>query len=290
MLDQKNILEIEGGQNKIQRLYLQIEDKRLPVVVVGEEHLTSLITGNRLRKTTVTLYLASPRSHQRLLKFLARAGKTGITSMDEEGYPARWKVKENEWRIEDQGYGEIYLHKLFLDEIEPITPTSLVINGLEIHPYTYQEEIDPELNGLVIKARILIDETECEQLNSIAQAAKPVAVVRTGIQEGIRLMILITGFCSQHPEGIKQEIGLAEPVVKKKDALGLIPLNTIYENATRVLFETLAVQEQLLDHFKEKGMVSDAAVAQMRLTAAGQIPMLKRKLLKVRDLDDYDSI
>jgi hypothetical protein len=286
MLDQKNTLEIEGGQNKIQRLYLQIEAKRLPVVVVGDERSTSLITGNQLRQTAVTFYLTSPRSHQRLLAFLARAGKTGISTLDEAGNLARWKVRSDEWRIEDQGYGENYLHKIFLDEIEPLIPKSLVINGLEIHPYTYQEEIDPELNRLVIKARIFTSQTECLQLSSMAQAAKPVAVVRTGVQDGIRLMNLITGFWSQHPDGIKQEIGLAEPVVKKKDPLGLIPLNTIYENATRVLFETMAVQEQLLDHFKEKGMISDAAVDQMRQTAAGQIPVLKRKLLQVRDLDD----
>jgi hypothetical protein len=286
MLNRKNSLEIDEGLNKIQRLYLQIGDKRLPVVVVGEERSISLITGRLLRHTVVTAYLTSPRNHQRLLEFLERTGKTGVASLDEEGSPTRWKLRNNEWRIEDQGYGETYLHKLYLDEIEQLTPKSLVINGLEIHPYYYKEEIDPEINGLVIRVRIHTDEAEVTQLNAMAQAAKPVAVVRTGVQDGIRLMVLITGFWSQHPDGIKQEIGLAEPAVKKKDPLGLAPMNTIYENAARVLFETMARQEQLLDELKDKGMVSEATLAEMRQTTDGQMPMLKRKLLQVRDLDE----
>jgi hypothetical protein len=286
MLDQMNSLEIEGSLKKIRRLYLQIEDKRLPVVVISEERTTSLITGNQLRKTVVTLYLSSPKSHQRLLEFLASVGKAGMTTLDEEGNQARWKVIDNEWRIEDQGYGETYLHKIFLDEIEQLTPKSLVLNGFEIHPYFYKEELDPELNGLVIKARILAGEKECLQLAAMAQAAKLVAVVRTGIQDGIRLMTLATGFWSQHPEGIKQEIGLAEPVFKKKDPLGLVPMNTVYENAARVLYEMMAVQEKLLSQLKEQGVVSDAAVMSLQDNAESQVPMLKRRLLQVKDLDD----
>jgi hypothetical protein len=283
-------MEVAESLNKIRRLYLQIEDKRLPVVVVGEERSTSLMTGNSLRHTVVTVYLTSPKSHQHLLAFLGRAGKTGIASLDEEGSSTRWKVWENEWRIEDQGYGETYLHKIHLDEIEPVIPKNLVINGLEFHPYAYQEEIDPELNGLVIKARIFTDEAGAAQLLSIAQAAKPAAVIRAGAQDGIRLMILVAGFWSQHSDGIKQEIGLVEAMSEKKDPLGLASLNTIYENAAQVLFEMLARQEQHLDELKARGMVSDAALAEMRKTARAQAPLLKRKLLQVKDIDETGQL
>ena len=286
MAGQKYPTEVAEGLNKIRRLYLQVEAKRLPVVVVGEERSTSLITGNSLRHTVVTVYLTSPKSHQHLLAFLGRAGKTGIASLDEEGNSTRWKVRENDWRIEDQGYGETYLHKIHLDEIEPVIPNSLVINGLEFHPYFYQEEIDPEINGLVIKARIFTDEAGLAQLLSIAQAAKPAAVIRAGAQDGIRLMILVAGFWSQHPDGIKQEIGLVEALAKKKDPLGLAPLNAIYENAAQALSEMLARQEIRLDELKTRGMVSDAALAEMRQTAQEQAPLLKRKLLQLKDLDE----
>ena len=285
MASQKNLPEVVETLNKVRRLYLQIEDKRLPVVVVSEEHVTALVSGNSLRQTGVTVYLASPKSHQQLLAFLERAGKTGITSLDEEGRATRWKVRENDWRIEDQGYGETYLHKIYLDEIDPILPRSLVINGLEYHPYYYQEEIDPEVNGLVIKARIFTDEVGVAHLISVAQAARPAAVIRADAQDGIRLMILGAGFWSQHPDGIKQEISLVEWAAKEKDLLGLAPLNTLYENAARLLSEMLAQQEQRLDELKTRGMVSEAALAEIRQPLQEQAPMLRRRLLQVVDID-----
>jgi hypothetical protein len=140
-----------------------------------------------------------------------------------DSQPVRFRVRSNSYR--SVGDGPPWQHSVEVEEVESVNPEEIVVDGLSLRPYTYEERVE-DGGGIVIRAHVNVDHATRQKLETKLQADDQAPgsyfdVVRTGIQDTPRRMRFGRCFWSEHDADTKYDLTLVEKTVD--DSHPLIP-------------------------------------------------------------------
>ncbi len=132
-----------------------------------------------------------------------------------DGGPVRFRVRSNSYQ--SRGEGPPWHHSVEVEEAESLIPKELVLDGLSLHPYTYEERAEAA-GGIVISTHVRVDSAAREQLEAKLRAVHRVPgayfdVVRAGIQDTARRMRFGRCLWSEHDTDTKYDLTLVEKTV-----------------------------------------------------------------------------
>jgi hypothetical protein len=169
-----------------------------------------------------------------------------------------------------------------VDEKMQIKPASLMLNDLELNPYQYHDEVNHR-GSLRINARVILSES---QYATLGKMTKVIDVVRVGIDEQPRKMLLDEVAWHKSDQQIKEEIRLHD--YESKNELPLIPW--LGGMAELVAKQSLII-DNLLGLLVLKGIIADENVNEIYSTITDEcIRERKREYNRIdrKDLDEYD--
>ncbi len=164
------------------KIYLDIDGKETPAEIINETEFTSKHTGHMLKCIQTKLIVGDARENEKLLSILNSGRKDGINSTDGQGNIIdKWRVRNSSYSYSQDGYDSNYYHSIDLEQMENLDVKSISLGGLELHPYSYEEEFDDM--SLIIHAKVMLSEAEYPQLKRMMQENRYFSVVRHGISE-----------------------------------------------------------------------------------------------------------
>ena len=188
-------------------MYLDISGFKVEAGIRKESSFSSKHTGSSLRRLEVQTIISGQHRNEEFLSLIGEAKTEGVTSVDDEGKViSKWRIENTSWSY-TQGT-PIYRHTLEIEEVEELNLDHLVVGGLTIQPYEYEEEFDQDV--LIIKAKVLLSEAQHVELKPMIESRDYFQVVRHGINEQPGEMRF--GICcwSKHDEGIKLDLLLVD--------------------------------------------------------------------------------
>lgn len=262
------------------RLVLDLEGRRLPVTIRRRTSAGSGHTGRRLAEVHAWAATADPGMHTWLSEALKRAVDTPVQVLDEANEPlGRWTLSWN-------AYGEVsgeHRYTLILRECEELNLEALVLDGLELHPYEYREELVG--GGLTIWAKLVGDEEDVLRLRRLLGSRDTVPVVRRGIQAEPREMHLGVGEWSEQEDRIRYRLVLVEAGVDEGAHPELARIKR--DNSRAALGFYMNFAERVVGLLVSKGVLSDAEVEVVREAASFEPVMVRQGFWRVvADIDD----
>ena len=195
-------------------LDLEADEWLIPISVEEVETFTSPHTGAELRKITGEATTSELEMHDWFLGVVKKAGGADLPSRPGPLAPAaRWKIALRQW---SQSGGH-YSYRVQLTEAEELNLESLVIDGLELHPYEYRESFDTEL---MVIARVILTEEQVRFVRERQKAGAQFPVVRRGIDSKPRTMRFGQLLWSKHEEGTKYRLVLVDITAEKESDEG----------------------------------------------------------------------
>jgi hypothetical protein len=172
--------------------------------------------------------------------------------------------------------------------MEELKIEMLQVGNLELKPYFYEEEIDLD-DKLIIRAKVAITEEEHNQLKELWKSNNPQHVVRKGISNEPKQMIIDADNWSSHDDMYKHLILLSEKkesgdkITKRRlPTLAWISSTTDQSSANRELIDGL------FTILEQKGFLSSEEVSQIRSRAEERRLDRKYELHKFEDIDEYE--
>jgi hypothetical protein len=126
-------------------MYLDFSGFKVEARVRKESSFSSKHTGSSLRRLEVQTVVRGEHRNEEFLSLIGESKAEGVTSVDDEGKAiSKWRIGNTSWSY-TQGT-PIYRHSLEIEEIEELNLDYLVVGGLTIHPYEYEEELSDMLS------------------------------------------------------------------------------------------------------------------------------------------------
>lgn len=262
-------------------LRLELEDGRTLRVEIRRRTLErSAHTGRDLVELHAWAATDDAEEHERLSTTLRALGDRVVHAQDEAGeFAGRWCVSWNSYA--ESGGGHSY--GLLLREAEELTLEALMVEGLELHPYEYREEVMGE-DGLAIRAKVVGTEEDVLRLRALMRSRQTLSVTRRGIHPEPREMRLGVGEWSQAEDRIKYRIVLMDRAI---DHNARSELARIEEERNRVALGYYAsFVERLADLLVEKGALTGEELALLRESARAAPGVSYHEMWRVADVDE----
>lgn len=220
-------------------------------------------TGRELAELQGLVTTSDPEVHRWLSVALRGLGDGIVRSVDGSGETSgRWQLSWN-------SYGEsagVHTYGLILREAEDLSLEVLQIDGIELHPYEYREEIIDA--GLTIWAKIVGTHADVTRINRLIRTRPSFPVIRWGIQREPREMRLAVAEWSEYEDRVKYRLVLVDRELSedlRADLSGLQEQNNrsalgYYANLVDRLAELL-VEHRVITR-QELDALRDAARAQ----------------------------
>lgn len=256
----------------------------LPVTVRDLEAQTSRHTGRNLRRLEVALDVNSDEAEQQAEQVLEAVSDDPVSLVAHSGETdGQWIVVERSMSYQD-GL-PMFHHVLELQEWEELKARALLVAGLTLEPYAYEERLDGE--ALVVTARVIIDRDQQDALFRQDDDERYFPVVRVGLSEEPRMMRMGRCLWSREQSVIRQELTLVDRAYDDEDPLR----HGLDEPALPHLEEMVVEDGKLLcvlcDLLADAGAISSEGMG--RLTPA--LDRLRnrdsREFLRVLDLDEW---
>lgn len=168
-----------------------------------------------------------------------------------------------------------------------MTATELVIDGLSLHPYTYEEHEDN--GGTVVTARVTADRLTRNELERKLQyygkGPGTYCDVRTGIQDAPRQMGFGGCFWSEHGASTKYDLTLVERVVDDSHR----PIPNFYPDLPNLRREVAMagnLMSGLLESLVQSGTLSAEGKSAIEERAKAGLWQRQWSLFKLDDIDD----
>lgn len=219
-----------------------------------------------------------PETHRWLSVALRGLGEGTVRSGDSHGDTGpRWRVSWN-------SYGEsagVHTYSLILREAEELSLEVLVIDGMELHPYEYREEVIDE--GLTIWAKMVGTHADVTRINRLIRTRPSFPVIRRGIYDRPREMRLGVAEWAEYEDRIKYRLVLVDREIGE----GMRgELNRIQAQNDRAALGFYAnVVDRLADLLVERGAISRVELDSIRDAARAKPGVARHEFWHVSDVD-----
>ena len=257
------LLEFDGGRT-------------LPVDIRKETTERSVRTGRELVELHGWATTESAEEHRWISEVLRSVIDQSVNALDEAGeFAGRWCVSWNSYG--ESGHEHSYT--LLLREAEDLSLEALLIDGVELHPYEYREEIVGD--NLTIRAKVVGTQADVLRLRSLMHSHQNLQVVRRGIQEEPREMRVGVGEWSyMEDDSIKYRLVLVDPSAPSE-------LARFEEERNRAALGFYAnFLERLADLMVEKGVITREELHLLRENARSAPGVASHEMWHVADIDE----
>lgn len=263
-----------------ERLLLELDGRRLPVSVRRRTSSVSEHTGRSLQEVHAWAATRDPAVHLWLSDALKAAADSPIRVLDEASEPAgRWTISWN-------AYGEVageHRYTLILAECEELNIEALVVDGIELHPYEYREEV--VAGGLTVWAKMAGDQDDVLALRRTFHGRDAVSVERRGIEAGARRMRLGVGEWAERDDRILYRLVLLEESVDEGAHPELSRIRR--DNGRAALGFYMNFAERLVQTLVGKGLLTEEEVAAVREAASFEPVVVRHGFWRVvADIDE----
>jgi hypothetical protein len=251
-------------------LELQLEEGRtVPMHIRRRGLQPSLHTDRNLTELHGWITTTDADTHRWLSMALRRIGEQPVRALDAEGDPA------GKWQLSWNSYGEsvgIHTYAVILRESEELALEALLLDGLELHPYEYREEVVAD--GLAIWAKMVGEREYVSRLGEIIRRRESFPVIRRGIQDRPRDMRLELAEWSEYEDRVKYRIVLLERSIEAGPRAQLLTLEEERNRAALAYYANLV--ERLAALLVSRGVLSPQELAAAR-AAAHETPTVERQ-------------
>ena len=235
-------------------------------------------TGRDLQELHGWVATTDSETHRWLSVALRGLGDAVVRSLDANGEPAaRWQLSWN-------SYGEnagVHTYGLILREAEDLTLEALVIDGMELHPYEYREEIVED--SLTIWAKVVGTHADVTRINRLIRTRASFPVIRRGIQNVPREMRLGVAEWSEYEDRIKYRLVLVDHEIGETLRA---ELGRIQEQNNRSAVAYYAnLLDRLADLLVERGAIDRRELDGIREAARKQPIVARHEVWHVADVD-----
>lgn len=266
---------------QLRTLLLEFNDGRtLPVDIRKETTERSPRTGRELIELHGWASTDSAEEHRWISDTLRSVIDRSVNSMDESGeFAGRWCIS---WNSYGESGGE-HSYTLLLREAEELSLEALLIDGMELHPYEYREEIVGDV--LTVRAKVVGTEADVLRLRALMHTHQTLSVVRRGIQEDPREMRIGVGEWSHmEDDSIKYRLVLVD---RGLDASAPSALARFEEERNRAALGYYAnFLERLADLMVEKGVLAREELHLLREKARSAPGVASHEMWHVADIDE----
>jgi hypothetical protein len=265
---------------------LELAGVQVAATVEEAESFPSPHTGRELRRFQAGFVIDDEATNTRVVEALE--AQQAVTLHDGAGQGGSFTPSKNSWSFTD-GVTR-YHHQVELTEQEHLQPTAVVVDGVELAPYAYEETIEHD-GAIVIdlKARVVDPaHTELQALITRHSADYPsyFPVVRKGLQDTPRTMRFGKCTWSAHDGEFKHNLFLVEDAYDRDEPGPLMPLD--YPEGRRgreMAAKALTLVTELLRVLEAKGAVDADEVRQLTAAAEQQVQGLSWELSRMDDID-----
>lgn len=262
-----------------------IGDLQLEADVEEGDSLISKHTGRELARLKLYFSCQGKNENDQALDVFERAKKEGLTSSGADGASTRWKAATKSWSYTgNQGRSTTYHHTWTIEEWEALDLNKLVIDGIELEPYKYEEKIDRD--ALVITARIRQSPEDREAFVEHFKEKEYFPVIRQGISEDAREMRFGHIIWSQEGDVIKRRIILVERAYDEHSKFQGI-LQPEFGNMQAILATVNSTVNELLTLLSNKGVLTQQEVDAVKQAGEERAKQTFREFSEVDDIDEW---
>ena len=173
-------------------------------------------------------------------------------------------------------------------EGEDLNLKALVIDGWELHPYHYEESL--RSGGVHAEAKIELPKDEVARLRNILRSEDFVPVVRRGIEDEPREMLISAEGWSEHENTFKYRLGLADraAIDSFRQDKNVVFMNILQNNLRDRLVITHSALTELLLLLGSKKVISREEIEALQASVREGYWDRAHELAKVGDIDDID--
>jgi hypothetical protein len=264
---------------------LELAGGQVAATVEEAESFPSPHTGRELRRFQVSFVVDDDATNTRVVEALE--AQQAVTLHDGAGQGSSFTPSKNSWSF-TEGVTRYY-HQVQLTEQEHLRPTAVVVDGVELAPYAYEETIDHDGAMVVnLKARVADPaHTELQALITRHSADYPsyFPVVRNGLQDTPRTMRWGKCTWSAHDGVFKHNLILVEDV-HDQGREPILPLDYPEGHRAREMAaKTSALVTELLRVLEAKGALDADEVHQLTAAAERQVQGLAQEFYRMDDID-----
>jgi hypothetical protein len=265
-------------------IFLELGDEKIPARVLEESSLDSKHTGCKLKQLEVEIVAKSKLMNDQLLAVIETGKQIGINSTAGNGNViGKWKLTNNSYSYSTGTGDSNYYHTIRLEEKEDIKVTNLIVNKVELQPYSYNEEFDDD--ALIINAKVLLSEQQTKTLHKLMNGGLYFPVIRKGVSDTPLQMRFGQVLWSNCDGGTKQKLMLVEEKYDEKNKkIGLFePQMT---NMQTMLAENIELVAALSNMLVEKNILNMEDINKIREKAKAKIQDRENYFYEVKDIDE----
>ncbi|NMM61190.1 hypothetical protein HBE96_00415 [Clostridium sp. P21] len=265
-------------------MLLEILDRCINITATNEDQILSRHTGNLLLRFSCNINLKGDDLQNRFNKFIN--SKKCINEVDNEKNILRtFKIVNSSYSYIQNNEPTLYKYTIQLEENEELKIDTLVIEGQDIKPYYYEEQVDKD--SIIISTKIKITDDELSKLKESVKGKQYFDVVRKGIDDKPIQMRYGKVLWSQHNSFTKQYITLVE---KSYDMNNTDNFKGMYypefNNMQEILIYSSEYLENLTNLLIEKNILSETEVEKVKSDTKENLNNKFRELYKVKDIDE----
>jgi hypothetical protein len=261
-------------------LHLELDGGRvLPVEIRKETTERSAHTGRDLVELHGRAATREPEQHKWIAGVLGGIGDRQVHAHDDVGeFAGRWTLS---WNSYAESGGE-HSYTIILREAEELSLEVLLVDGLELHPYEYREEVIGD--GLTICAKVVGTEADVLKLRALMRSQQTLSVTRRGIHPEPREMRLGVGEWSQMEDSVKYRLVLVDRGLESNARSELVRFQEERNRAALGFYANFL--ERLADLMVEKGVVTREELHLVREGARAAPGVSRHEMWHVPDVDE----
>lgn len=265
-----------------------IGSKELEVEVLETKTFKSPYTNNTLYKYEISFIVKGTQNNTNLLELKNKVNQ-GHSDLIIEGQ--NFEIDDSSYSYRDMFNDENieYHHTWMLSQIESKTINNLIISGVNISPYFYEEEIDHE--SLIIFFNSEVSYELFEELNKIKleKNNEYFSVVREGINDTVVEMRFgqIIWSHDSTTDKVKFKATLVEKSYDKNSDNSFSLFDPEFYNMQDSIAENKETLYNLINILLEKDIISNAELEELKNISEERLYKRKLDFYKVKDLDKF---
>jgi hypothetical protein len=257
---------------------LDIDGRPVTVSIRRETRERSLHTERELVELHGTVTAVDDATHEWLSECLPDLGDRVLSARDSAGeWSGRWLISWNSYSVN----AGTHTYSLIVREAEDLSLEVLLLDGLELYPYEYREDVVGD--GLTLWAKLVGTEDDVLRLRRLVSDRSVFPVVRRGISDTPREMRVGVAEWSHFEDRVKYRMALVDAHLHNSVAGEIVEMEE--ENNRSALAFYANFVEQLTGRLIEKGLLGEEEVAELRETARAEPGVARHEFWRVSDVD-----
>jgi hypothetical protein len=257
---------------------LDIGGRPITVHIRRETREQSLHTERELMELHGTVTTVDEATHEWLSECLPHLGDRVLSARDANGDRfGRWLISWNSYSVN----AGAHTYSLIVREAEELSLEVLLLDGLELYPYEYREEVVGD--GLAVWAKLVGTEDDVLRLRRLVSDRSVFPVIRRGISDTPREMRVGVAEWSHFEDRVKYRIALVDAHLRDSVAGEIVQMEEENNRSAFAFYANLV--EQLTGRLIEKGLLGEEEVAELRESARAEPGVSRHEFWRVPDVD-----